>query len=168
MWHAIIAIIIMFSALKTGAEIEYFKNGQKGAFYEYDLAGTPKERYFRELTHHASQSIKRPAIFVYKSGKRGYKGYKKSRDVLEQYLKGSAKNAEQQQRLARALTDWENIMSQAPRDGRTPSPQGVLYVPYESWRLFKYSLYLVGFALPHALKKGVKNIIYNTCSIKRD
>lgn len=168
MWHAIFAIIIMFCALEAPAGYEYYKNGQKGAYYEYDLAGSPKERFLREKSHSIGHSIKRPAKILYRTGKRGYKGLNKGKTLLEHYLKGSAKNAEQQQKLAQGLADWESILQQPPKDARKKTPQGLLYMPHEAWRLLKYSLYLVGFALPRGLKKGAKNIIYNTLAIDQD
>lgn len=168
MGYAFFAIFIMFCAGESWTEYEYFKKGQKGAYYEYDLAGTPKERAIREFAHHASQAIKRPSTGTYKFAKRSCHGFKRGRNMLEQYLRGNAANTEQQQRLAQGLSDWESIMQSAAKDRRGQSPQGILYLPYESWRLFKYSLYLVGFALPRALKKGAKNIVFNTFALNED
>lgn len=162
MWLVQVAIILLFTAFGLAAEREYYKKGQIGEYYEYDVEGTPRHRAFRNHEHHLSQGIKKPVKAMIKTGHYGHMGLKRGKTLLENYLKGTAQDEHQQQKLTKALSDWETALT-ANRQHKAPkSPPGLLYAPQEAWRLFKYSLYLAGFALPRSLKRGAKNIVVNT------
>lgn len=162
MWHFVLAVVVTSFALKATTEHEYYKQGRIGEYYEYDVEGSQRRSALHKMGYQVKISLKRPAKFMWNSGKQSCRAIRVAKNMLEQYLRGATKNEEEQQKLSKALTDWESIMTNMPSLNNSKSPQGLLYVPYESWRLFKYSLYLVGFALPRGLKKGAKNIIVNT------
>jgi hypothetical protein len=164
-WPLKLAIIIFFGAFTAQAEYEYYKQGLIGEYYEYDVEGSPRMRSFRNKKHVVGHVVKKPFKASWKASKYSYAGVKRGSRLLERYLKGSAHDEHEQQKLARALTEWETALAMSTEHKKSKSPQGLLYVPCESWRLFKYSLYLAGFALPRALAKGAKNIVYNTCSV---
>lgn len=162
--------IIIFLAFAWGAtaEHDYYKKGQIGEYYDYDVEGSPRKRVINDHAYSLSHALKKPVKALDKSAHVSYRALKQGSSLLEKYLKGTAQDAKQQQKLAHALTDWETALSANIKARATKSSPGLLYAPKEAWRLFKYSLYLAGFALPRALKRGAKDIIVNTLRSEDD
>lgn len=158
--------LLVAGSVYSEQEHKYYKEGQYGEYYEYDIEGSPKRQKIYKHKHRLTKCVKKPAKGAYKGSRYAYHGVKKMRSMLENYLKGSAKNKAEQERLSHALTSWETALSSNKEDRSKKSRQGIFYAPSEGWRLLKYSLYFVGFAVPRHIKNGMKDIVINTLAIK--
>lgn len=163
MAHMKLTAAMVLCALVGHADQESYKPGDIGEYYEYDNEGTPKERARRQHKQQLGRAIKKPFKGIYHGVKISKKSLGKTKNALENYLKGPL-NEDEKIKLNRALTDWEIALGSGVFNQQAKNPQGLTYVPKEAWRLFKYSLYKLGFSLPRSLKSGAKNIVYNTCS----
>lgn len=142
-----------------------YKADQIGEYYEYDLEGTPKERDRRKARYHARKTMMIPLKVGTGVFRVSIKAIKKTSHAVEAYLRGKKRPYTRGGDLNKALTTWEGALRFDPR-GPSSNPkrhEGLFFIPHESWRLLKYSLYLAGFRLPRATKKVLKNMVYGTC-----
>jgi hypothetical protein len=161
MRKALTLALVFFSWTQSLSALPHYRPGKLGEYYEYDVEGTPKERARRRAKHRVARVIKTPIKYGARGAVLFAKAMKKSLRRLEEYLHGPMSDSERA-KLGQALTDWETAMGAYPKRHDLRKPEGLSYVPIHAWRLFKYSLYKVGFSLPRSIKRAVKKSFYHT------
>jgi hypothetical protein len=165
----IVALLLLALLPEQASAKKYqrYKKDQIGEYYEYDVEGSKHAQKRRKARYRAKKITFAPAKSSWHGLKNTHKIIKKTSHALEAYLRGEHQNYNKKN-LNKALTDWEGALRFEPHGHRSykkHSSQGPLYVPRESWRLLKYSLYQAGFRFPKAVKKTLKNMVYGTFNL---